>query len=113
MTPCFGWILPHPLEPNIEQKTSPNELIQYYRIVQLKHSSLITQNLKEIHCSHETGLIDTINREFIFIAWEFTIWLKNNNFHFPEFFPDHGDPAPDKCLSKCIKLYFIPEKKNN
>ena len=34
-------------------------LIQHFMILQLRHTSFITQSLKEIHSGSETGLIDT------------------------------------------------------
>ena len=34
-------------------------LIQHFMILQLRHTSFITQSLKEIHSGRETGLIDT------------------------------------------------------
>ena len=34
-------------------------LIQHFMIVQLRHTTFITQSLKEIHSGRETGLIDT------------------------------------------------------
>ena len=34
-------------------------LIQHFTILQLRHTSFISQSLKEIHSGHETGLIDT------------------------------------------------------
>ena len=34
-------------------------LIQHFMILQLRHTSFITQSLKEIHSGCETGLIDT------------------------------------------------------
>ena len=34
-------------------------LIQHLTILQLRHTSFITQSLKEIHSGRETGLIDT------------------------------------------------------
>ena len=34
-------------------------LIQHFIILQLRHTTFITQSLKEIHSGRETGLIDT------------------------------------------------------
>ena len=34
-------------------------LIQHFVILQLRHTTFITQSLKEIHSGRETGLIDT------------------------------------------------------
>ena len=34
-------------------------LIQHLMILQLRHTTFITQSLKEIHSGRETGLIDT------------------------------------------------------
>ena len=34
-------------------------LIQHFMILQLRHTSFITQSLKEIHSGRETGVIDT------------------------------------------------------
>ena len=34
-------------------------LNQHFMILQLRHTTFITQNLKEIHSGRETGLIDT------------------------------------------------------
>ena len=34
-------------------------LIQHFMILQLRHTSFITQSLKEIHSGRGTGLIDT------------------------------------------------------
>ena len=34
-------------------------LIQHFNILQLRHTTFITQSLKEIHSGRETGLIDT------------------------------------------------------
>ena len=34
-------------------------LIQHFMIAQLRHTTFITQSLKEIHSGRETGLIDT------------------------------------------------------
>ena len=36
-----------------------NLLIQHFVILQLRHTTFITQSLKEIHSGRETGLIDT------------------------------------------------------
>ena len=36
-----------------------HQLIQHFMILQLRHTSFITQSLKEIHSGRETGLIDT------------------------------------------------------
>ena len=41
------------------QKASSNhQMIQHFMILQLRHTSLITQSVKEIRSGHETGLID-------------------------------------------------------
>ena len=50
--------LPHPLQMNIQLKKL-YLLIQHFTILQLRHTSNITQSLKEIHIGRETGLIDT------------------------------------------------------
>ena len=54
----FGMELPHPLQMNIQLRNL-HLLIQQYMILQLRHTSFMTQSLKEIHSGHETGLIDT------------------------------------------------------
>ena len=50
--------LPHPLQMNIQLRKL-HLLIQQFMILQLRHTSFITQSLKEIHSGRETGLIDT------------------------------------------------------
>ena len=50
--------LPHPLQMNIQHKKL-NLLIQHFVILQLRHTTFITQSLKEVHSGRETGLIDT------------------------------------------------------
>ena len=54
----FGVELPHPLK-IIIQLGNLHLLIQHFMILQLRHTSFITQSLKEIHSGGETGLIDT------------------------------------------------------
>ena len=50
--------LPHPLQMNIQLRKL-HLLIQHFIILQLRHTTFITQSLKEIHSGRETGLIDT------------------------------------------------------
>ena len=50
--------LPQPLQMNIQLRKL-HLLIQHFIILQLRHTTFITQSLKEIHCGRETGLIDT------------------------------------------------------
>ena len=50
--------LPHPLQMNIQLRKL-HLLIQHLIILQLRHTTLITQSLKEIHSGRETGLTDT------------------------------------------------------
>ena len=50
--------LPNPLQMNIQLRKL-HLLIQHFMIVQLRHTTFITQSLKEIHSGRETGLIDT------------------------------------------------------
>ena len=50
--------LSHPLQMNIQLRKL-HLLIQHFMILQLRHTTFITQSLKEIHSGHETGLIDT------------------------------------------------------
>ena len=54
----FGVELPHPLQMNIQLRKL-HLLIQYFMILQLRHTIFITQSLKEVHSGRETGLIDT------------------------------------------------------
>ena len=54
----FGVELPHPLQINIQLRKL-HLLIQHFMILQLRHTTFITQSLKEIHSGRETGLIDT------------------------------------------------------
>ena len=51
----FGVELPHPLQPNVQLRKL-HQMIQYSIILQLTHTSLITQSLKEIRSGHETCL---------------------------------------------------------
>ena len=55
----FGVDLPHPLQMNIQQLRKNHLLIQHFKILQLRHTTFITQSLKEIQSGSETGLIDT------------------------------------------------------
>ena len=41
------------------QLTKIHLLIQHFMILQLRHTTFITQSLKKIHSGRETGLIDT------------------------------------------------------
>ena len=50
--------LHHPLQMNIKLRKL-YLLIQHFMILQLRHTSFITQSLKEIHSGRETGLMDT------------------------------------------------------
>ena len=50
--------LPHPLQMNIQLRKL-HLLIQQFIILQKRHTTFITQSLKEIQSGHETGLIDT------------------------------------------------------
>ena len=50
--------LTHSLQLNI-QLGNLYQLVQYCMILQLKHTDLITQSLKEIRNGNETGLKDT------------------------------------------------------
>ena len=50
--------LPHPLQMNIQFRKL-HLLIQHFVVLQLGHTTFITQSLKEIHSGRETGLIDT------------------------------------------------------
>ena len=50
--------LPHPLQINVQLRKL-HLLIQHFMISQLRHTTFITQSLKEIHSGRETGLIDT------------------------------------------------------
>ena len=50
--------LPHPLQINIQLRKL-HLLIQHFMILQLRHTTFITQSLKEIHSGRETGLIGT------------------------------------------------------
>ena len=50
--------LPHPIQMNIQLRKL-HLLIQHFMILQLRHTTFITQSLKEIHSGRETGLIDT------------------------------------------------------
>ena len=54
----FGVELPHPLQMNIQLRKL-HLFIQHFIILQLRHTTFITQSLKEIHSGRETGLIDT------------------------------------------------------
>ena len=54
----FGVELPNPLQMNVQLRKL-HLLIQHFMILQLRHTTLITQSLKEIHSGRETGLIDT------------------------------------------------------
>ena len=49
--------LPHSLQMNIQVRKLCL-MIQHFMILQLRHTSLITQSLKEIRSGRETGLID-------------------------------------------------------
>ena len=50
--------LRHPLQMNIQVRKL-HLMIQHFMILQLQHTSLITQSLKEIRSGLETGLKDT------------------------------------------------------
>ena len=50
--------LPHQLQLNIQLRKL-HQLTQHFMILQLRHTSLIAQSVKEIRSDHETGLIDT------------------------------------------------------
>ena len=50
--------LPHPPQMNVQLRKL-HLLIQHFMISQLRHTTFITQSLKEIHSGRETGLIDT------------------------------------------------------
>ena len=54
----FGMELPNPLKQNIQLR-KPRQLIKYFMILKVRHTSLIIQSLKEIHSGFETDLIDT------------------------------------------------------
>ena len=54
----FGVELPHPLQMNIQLRKL-YLLIQHFMILQIRHTTFITQSLTEIHSGRETGLIDT------------------------------------------------------
>ena len=59
--------LPHPLQMNIQLRKF-HLLIQHFVILQLRHTTFITQSLKEIHSGRETGLIDTGPFKWLFLA---------------------------------------------
>ena len=50
--------LPHPLQKNIQLRKLCLS-IQHFVVLQLRHTTFITQSLKEIYSGRETGLIDT------------------------------------------------------
>ena len=71
--------LPHPLQMIIKLRNL-HLLIQHFLILQLRHTSFITQSLKEIHSGRETGLIETgpltfgmVDQSLLFVLWMF-IW---------------------------------------
>ena len=68
----FGVELPHPLQMRIQLRKL-HLLIQHFMILQLRHTTFITQRLKEIHSGRETGLIDTGPFE----DNTFTFWWSN------------------------------------
>ena len=51
----FGVKLPHPLQLNIQFRKL-HIIVQRFMILQLRHTGLITQSLKEIHSGRKTGL---------------------------------------------------------
>ena len=73
--------LPHPLQLNIQVRKL-HRMIQHFMILQLGHTSLITQSLKEIRGGRETGLIDT-GRLFVQFAYYFSVvcWFLTNRFN--------------------------------